>query len=64
MVSKESSNARRLARHKRMRNRISGTTERPDVVASKLLEGRIAIIVDGTPVVATVPFLFSENLLH
>ena len=29
MVSKESSNARRLARHKRMRNRISGTTERP-----------------------------------
>ncbi len=38
-----------------------GTTERPDVVASKLLEGRIAIMVDGTPVVATVPFLFSEN---
>lgn len=38
-----------------------GTTERPDVVAAKLLEGRIAIVVDGTPVVATVPFLFSEN---
>lgn len=41
--------------------KTSGTTERPDVVASKLLEGRIAIIVDGTPVVATVPYLFSEN---
>ena len=38
-----------------------GTTERPDVVASKLLEGRVAIMVDGTPVVLTVPYLFSEN---
>ena len=41
--------------------KTSGTTERPDVVAAKLLEGRIAIMVDGTPVVATVPYLFSEN---
>ena len=38
-----------------------GTTERPDVVAAKLLEGRIAVVVDGTPVVLTVPYLFSEN---
>lgn len=38
-----------------------GTTERPDVVAAKLLEGRIAIVVDGTPVVLTVPYLFVEN---
>lgn len=38
-----------------------GTTERPDVVAAKLLEGRIAIIVDGTPVAVTLPYLFSEN---
>lgn len=38
-----------------------GTTERPDVVAARLLEGRIAIVVDGTPVVVTVPYLFSEN---
>ncbi len=38
-----------------------GTTERPDVVASKLLEGKIAIVVDGTPMVLTLPFLFSEN---
>ncbi len=41
--------------------KTNGTTERPDVVAGKLLEGRIAIIVDGTPVVATIPYLFSEN---
>jgi spore germination protein KA len=38
-----------------------GNTERPDIVAAKLLEGRIAIAVDGTPVVLTVPFLFIEN---
>lgn len=38
-----------------------GSTERPDVVAAKLLEGRIALIVDGTPVAVTFPFLFSEN---
>lgn len=39
----------------------TGTTERPDIVAARLLEGRIAVIVDGTPVVLTVPYLFSEN---
>ncbi len=38
-----------------------GTTERPDVVAAKLLEGRVAVMVDGTPVVLTMPYLFSEN---
>ncbi len=38
-----------------------GTTERPDVVASRLLEGRIALVVDGTPMVLTLPYLFSEN---
>lgn len=38
-----------------------GSTERPDIVAARLLEGRIAIVVDGTPVVLTIPYLFSEN---
>ena len=38
-----------------------GSTERPDVVASKLLEGRVAIMVDGSPAVITVPYLFSES---
>ena len=41
--------------------KTAGTTERPDVVAARLLEGRIAIITDGTPVAVTVPYLFSEN---
>ena len=38
-----------------------GTTERPDIVAARLLEGRVAVVVDGTPVVLTLPYLFSEN---
>ncbi len=38
-----------------------GSTERPDIVAARLLEGRIAIMVDGTPVVLTLPYLFVEN---
>jgi len=39
-----------------------GNSEKPDVVAAKLLEGRIAIICDGSPTVLTVPFLFVEAL--
>lgn len=37
-----------------------GGTERPDTVAGKLLEGRIALICDGTPYVITIPFIFIE----
>jgi spore germination protein KA len=35
-------------------------TERPDAVAGKLLEGRAAILISGTPFVLTVPTLFAE----
>jgi spore germination protein KA len=38
-----------------------GYTEKPDVAAAKMLEGRVAIIVDGTPFVLTLPFLFVES---
>ena len=30
-------------------------TERPDVLAGKLMEGKVGIILDGTPIVLTVP---------
>ncbi|MDF2723570.1 MAG: GerA spore germination protein, partial [Paenibacillus sp.] len=33
-------------------------TERPDVIAAELLEGKVAILVDGTPFVLVVPALF------
>lgn len=38
-----------------------GTCERPDSFAAKLYEGRIGILVDGTPFALTVPYLFIEN---
>ncbi len=41
--------------------RTIGYTERPDVVIGKLLEGRIAILVDGSPAALTLPYLFIEN---
>ncbi|MBR5438758.1 MAG: spore germination protein [Clostridia bacterium] len=38
-----------------------GTTEKPDILSAKLLEGRIGIMVDGSPIALTVPFLFIED---
>lgn len=38
----------------------AGSSERPDVIAGNLLEGRIALFLDGTPTVLTVPHLFIE----
>ncbi|SEM00790.1 spore germination protein KA [Paenisporosarcina quisquiliarum] len=35
-------------------------SERPDVVAADILEGKIAILIDGTPFVLTVPALFVQ----
>jgi spore germination protein KA len=37
-----------------------GTTERPDVVAAKLLEGRVALMMEGTPTALTLPYIFIE----
>lgn len=37
-----------------------GDTERPDIVAAKLLEGRIAVLSDGSPFALTMPFIFLE----
>ena len=38
-----------------------GTAEKPDIVAAKLLEGRVAIVVDGSPIVLTLPFILFEH---
>lgn len=39
-----------------------GSSEKPDVIASKILEGRVAIIVDGSPMVLTLPYVYIEDL--
>ena len=40
---------------------LIGSTERPDTAASKILEGKFIIIVDGCPVALTLPYLFFDN---
>lgn len=37
------------------------TTERPDTVCAYLNEGRIAVIVDGTPFAIIIPTVFADN---
>lgn len=38
-----------------------GISERPDTVCGKLTEGRVAVLVDGTPAVLLLPHLFVEE---
>lgn len=38
-----------------------GTCERPDSFAAKLYEGRVGILIDGTPFALVVPHLFIES---
>ncbi len=39
-----------------------GDAEKPDILVGKMLEGRIGILVDGSPIALTVPFLLVEDL--
>lgn len=39
-----------------------GTTEKPDIFTAKLAEGRVGILVDGSPIALTAPFLLTEDL--
>lgn len=37
------------------------TTERPDTLCGKMAEGRIGVLVDGTPFALVIPYLFAEH---
>ncbi len=39
-----------------------GNTEKPDIFCSKILEGRVGILVDGSPIALSVPFVLLEDL--
>ena len=39
-----------------------GSTEKPDVFAAKIAEGRVGILVDGSPIALTLPFVLTEDL--
>lgn len=38
-----------------------GHTERPDTLCAKIQEGRVAVLLDGTPHALILPYLFVEN---
>lgn len=38
-----------------------GTTERPDVACAQMAEGRIVVIIDGTPFAIIAPYMFAQN---
>lgn len=38
-----------------------GTTEKPDVLCAKLLEGRVAVLTDGSPIALTLPYMLAED---
>ena len=42
--------------------RTVGTTEKPDIFTAKIAEGRVGILVDGSPIALTVPFLLTEDI--
>ncbi len=54
--------ARYLDKNKTLLFRRVGITEKPDIAVAKMLEGRVAIIVDGSPMVLTLPYLFMEDI--
>ena len=39
----------------------SGTAEKPDVFCAKVCEGRLGILVDGSPIALTVPYMITED---
>ena len=42
--------------------RTVGTTEKPDVFTAKIVEGRVGILVDGSPIALTAPYVLTEDL--
>ena len=39
-----------------------GSTEKPDIATAKILDGKIAILVDGSPIALTIPYVLIEDL--
>lgn len=50
-----------LGEHKTSLFKQIGNTEKPDILAAKILEGRVAVFVDGSPIALTLPYLLIED---
>lgn len=53
--------ARFLAEHNTSLFKQFGMTEKPDILAARILEGRVGVIVDGSPMVLTAPYILLED---
>lgn len=53
--------AKSIVDHKVSLIKQVGNTEKPDILTAKLLEGRVGILVDGSPIAITVPYLLIED---
>lgn len=53
--------AKLLCTHKASLFKQMNAAEKPDVITARMAEGRVAIIVDGSPIVLTVPYLIIED---
>lgn len=51
-----------LAPRKHSLFRTVGTTEKPDIFTAKIAEGRVGILVDGSPIALTAPYITTEDL--
>lgn len=40
----------------------NGTCEKPDIFCAKVCEGRVGVIVDGSPIAITVPYMITEDM--
>lgn len=61
MISKENKNQKRIVRHTRVRNKVSGTTERPRLCVYRSLKHISAQIIDDTKGNTLVSVSTSEN---
>ncbi len=50
-----------ISPRKRSIFRTVGTTEKPDVFAAKIAEGRVGVLVDGSPIALTAPYALNED---
>lgn len=51
-----------LEEHKYSMFKEVGQTEKPDILSAKMLEGRVGILVDGSPIALTLPFMLFEDI--
>ncbi|MBQ3571433.1 MAG: spore germination protein [Clostridia bacterium] len=54
--------AKCINEHKTSLFKQVGNTEKPDIFVQKMLEGRVGILVDGSPIGITVPYMIIEDL--